>query len=65
MEAPEDQSPGVKIKTLKDGIPTQLPQENAKDLVPIGSSGRTKIQVGNDINDSNDSIHSKDDNKKK
>jgi len=28
MEAPEDQSPGVKINALGDGIPPQLPLEN-------------------------------------
>jgi len=33
--------------------------------VPIGSSGRTMVQVASGINDSKDSIHSKEDNKKK
>ena len=65
MEAPEDQSPGVKINALGDGIPPQLPRENQKDLVPIGSSGRTMVQVASGINDSKDSLHSEDDKKKK
>jgi hypothetical protein len=66
MEAPGDQSPGVKISTAKEGMPHQLPTEQSKDLVPIGSSGRTMIQVGNGINnDSIDSLNSKEAERKK
>ena len=44
MEAPEDQNPHESKINVSNEF-AQLPKEQVKDLVPIGQSGRTRIQV--------------------